>query len=103
MYNFVKKYDEDNELFSQNIHSCKYYEMDELKKVFLNNSANFSTFSHNIRSINGHWDDILDIIDSATPVKFSVVALQEIWNVPKILTIPGYCKSEFLTCDQMVP
>ena len=83
MYNFVKKYDEDNEFFSNNMLSCKYYEVEEMKKEFLNNSEKFSTYSQNIRSINGHWDDILDIINSAIPLKFSVLAFQEVWSVPK--------------------
>ena len=52
-YNFAKKYDEDNEIFSQNINSCKYYEMEEISKTFSNKSDNFSIYSHNIRSING--------------------------------------------------
>ena len=29
-YNFSKKYDEDNEIFSQNMNSCKYYEIEEI-------------------------------------------------------------------------
>ena len=91
-YNFAKKYDEDNEIFSQNMNSCKYYEMEEISKVFSNKSDNFSIYSHNIRSMNGHWDDILDIIYSATPVKFSILAFQEIWSVPKTFSIPGYSK-----------
>ena len=96
-YNFVTKYDEDNEIISQNMHySCKYYEIEDLKKYFSEESSKFSTYSHNIRSINGHWDDILDIINSANPIKFSVLAFQEVWSVPKTFSIPGYCKFEFL-------
>ena len=88
---------------SQNMHSCRYYEMEEITKTFSKQSNSFSTYFHNIRSINGHWDDILDIIESAAPVKFSVVALQEIWSVPKTFTIPGYCKFEFATRDKDGP
>ena len=64
---------------------------------------NFSTYSHNVRSLNGHWDDILDIIYSAKPLKFSVLAFQEIWSVPKTFSIPGYCKLEFSTRDKNGP
>ena len=32
-YNFISKYDEDNEVISQNMHSCKYYEMKEISKL----------------------------------------------------------------------
>ena len=57
-FNFITKYDEDNEIISQNMHSCKYYEMEDFNKIFSKESGKFSTYSHNIRSINGHWDDI---------------------------------------------
>ena len=39
-YNFITKYDEDNDFFSQNMHSCKYYEMEEFKKKFSKESSN---------------------------------------------------------------
>ena len=64
-----------------NFHSCEYYEIEEIKNKFSKYENGFSTYSHNIRSINGHWEDVLDIIDSAQPIKFSVIALQEIWSV----------------------
>ena len=32
-YNFISKYEEDNEVISQNMHSCKYYEMEEISKL----------------------------------------------------------------------
>ena len=102
-YNFITNYDEDNDVISQNMHSCKYFEMEEVAKIFSKQSNNFSTYSHNIRSINGHWDDILDIINSATPIKFSVLAFQEVWSVPKTFSIPGYCKFEFSTRDKNGP
>ena len=72
-YNFVKKYDEESDVFSHNSNSCKYFEMDQFKNNFSNMIDNFSTYSHNVRSLNGHWDDILDIIHSAKPLKFSVL------------------------------
>ena len=75
-YNFTKKYDEEGDIF--NSHSCKYFEIYEMKRNFLNMTNNFSTYSHNVRSLNGHWDNILDIIYSADPIKFSVLAFQEI-------------------------
>ena len=31
-FNFIRKYDEDNEIISQNMHSCKYYEMEDFNK-----------------------------------------------------------------------
>ena len=49
--------------------------------------------------INGHWDDIYDLIHSAQPIKFSVIAFQEIWSVQKSYKIPGYCKLEYKSRD----
>ena len=99
-YNFRNKYDDENEIFNQNAHSCDYFEIDEFKNKFKRNIDSFSTYSHNIRSINGHWEDLLDIISSAQPLKFSVIGLQEIWSVTKNYEIPGYGKLEFITRDK---
>ena len=102
-YNFKHKYDEENEIYTDNLHSCKYFEMPEIKNQFMRFKNGFSSYSHNIRSINGHWDDILDIISSAQPMKFSVLAFQEIWSVQKTYAIPGYGKFEFITRDKNGP
>ena len=93
-YNFKIKYDEDNEIFDDNIHTCEYFEMPELKNKFTKNIDSFSCYSHNIRSLNGHWDDILDIVNSAKPVTFLVLAFQEVWSVAKQYEISGYGKFE---------
>ena len=92
--------DEDEYIYTDNLHSCEYYEIPELKKKFLEYKECFSTYSHNIRSINGHWDDLLDIINSAKPFTFSVLALQEIWSVSKEYNIPGYGNFEYMTRDK---
>ena len=102
-YNFMSKYDEDSEVFGNNSHTCEYYEMDAIKDEFIEYKDGFSTYSHNIRSMNGHWDDFLDIIDSVQPINFSVLALQEIWSVQKTYSIPGYGKLEFNTRDKNGP
>ena len=102
-YNFKHKFDDENEVFNENGHNCKYYEMDEFKNKFVKNINCFSTYSHNIRSLNGHWNDLLDIIYSAQPNKFSVIALQEVWSVAKNYEIPGYGKFEFITRDKNGP
>ena len=101
-FNFINKFDEDNEVFADNFHSCEYYEIEDMKNNF-SKTDGFSTYSHNIRSINGHWEDVLDLIDSAQPIKFSVIALQEIWSVQKIYEIPGYGKFEYSTRDKNGP
>ena len=45
----------------------------------------------------------MDIVYSANPVKFSVLAFQEIWSVPKSFSIPGYGKLEYSTRDKNGP
>ena len=56
-YNFQSKYDEDQEIYDINAHSCKYYEISEFNTKFRNNTNSFSIYSHNVRSMNGHWDN----------------------------------------------
>ena len=99
-YNFRSKYDEDNEFFTDNTNSCKYYEVSELKNKFSQYKQGFSTYSHNLRSINGHWDDILDSINANQPIKFSILAFQELWSVQRAYEIPGYHKLEYNTRDK---
>ena len=102
-YNFKNKFDEENEVFAENLHSCNYFELDEMKSKFKNYSEGFSTYSHNIRSLNGHWDDVFDLLHSAQPIKFSVIAFQEIWSVQKSYKLPGYCKLEYISRDMNGP
>ena len=102
-HNFKNKYDEDKEIFDEQLHSCEYYQMDEFKGKNIKHINSFSTYSHNIRSLNGHWNDVLDIIYSAQPLKFSVLAFQEVWSVQKSYEIPGYGKFEFKTRDKNGP
>ena len=102
-YNFKNLFDEDKDIFDDNMHSCEYYEIDEFKNKFKNYNESFSTYSHNVRSINGHWNDILDLIYSVQPNKFSVLAFQEIWSVQQNYEIPGYGKLEFITRDKNGP
>ena len=98
-YNFKLKYDEDGNIFIDE-QNCKYFEIFELKNEFVQRKNSFSCYSHNIRSINGHWDDILEIIGSVKPIKFSVLAFQEIWSISRVYEIPGYCKLEYNTRDK---
>ena len=102
-YNFQNLYDEDRDVFDDGVYSCKYYEVSELKTTFIESKNNFSTYSHNIRSINGHWDNLLDILNSAQPIKFSVIALQELWSVQKNYSLDGYGKFEYITRDKNGP
>ena len=102
-YNFQSKYDEDKVIYDGNSHSCKYFEMSEFNTKFSSIKAKFSIYSHNVRSLNGHWDNFLDIINSAQPIKFSVIALQEIWSVQKHYALEGYGKFEYVTRDKNGP
>ena len=99
-FDFRSKYDEDNELYTNNIDLGRYYESSELKSAFEKFKQGFSIYSHNVRSINGHWDDILDSINENQPLKFSVLAFQEIWSVQRAYEIPGYHKLEYITRDK---
>ena len=101
-YNFRKQYDEDNDIYN-NLPSCEYYEMHEFKNNFVKSKNGFSLYSHNIRSINGHWNDILDTINSVQPFKFSILAFQELWSVQRNFEIPGYSKLEYNTRDKVGP
>ena len=102
-FNFRQKYEYENDIFNDDLPSCKYYEQTEFKDSFTQNKNSFSIYSHNIRSINGHWNDILDKINSTQPIKFSVLAFQELWSVNRVYEIPGYCKLEFSTRDKDGP
>ena len=102
-YNFQSKYDGDKVIYDGNSQSCNYFEMSEFNTKFSSIKAKFSIYSHNVRSLNGHWDNSLDIINSAQPIKFSVIALQEIWSVQKHYALEGYGKFEYVTQDKNGP
>ena len=75
-------------------HSCKYYEMEDFLHEFCHEPRKFSTLSFNIRSLPGSWVEFRDLIIEANKgnFKFSVVAVQEVWNVPPNVSydLPGY-------------
>ena len=64
-----------------------------MKNQFSNMNEEISTYSRNIRTINGHWM----IFASAQPIQFSV------WSVQKTYAIPGYGKFEFIARDKNGP
>lgn len=75
-------------------HNCSYYEQDEFNDKTKNISSSFSTYSHNVRSLTGKWNEFSELIISLNKdnFKFSIVAIQELWNVPPgtEYKIPGY-------------
>ena len=76
--NFKNVFDDNNDIYNGN-HYCEYVEIDQISS--LTNTDYFSSYSHNVRSLAGHFDDLLDLLDQAKPHKFSVVALQEVWSI----------------------
>ena len=57
------------------------------------------SYSHNVRSLAGHFYDLVDLLDQAKPHKFSVIALQEVWSISREYSIPTYHKLEYCTRD----
>ena len=74
--------------------TCKYYSIDEFQDKFKTNSNNFSVLSWNIRSLTGKLNEFHELITELNnqDFKFSVISIQETWNVPVNLNIdiPGY-------------
>ena len=62
--NFKKVFDDNNHIYNGD-HSCEYVEIDQIAK--LTSTDNFSMYSHNVRSLAGHFDDLLDLLDQAKP------------------------------------
>ena len=77
--------------------SCKYFEPEEVYKQF--DSDHFSIFSHNIRSLSGHFDSLKDSLYSMLPASFSVIALQEVWSIHKNYDLTGYNNIVYKTRD----
>ena len=98
--NFKKIFDDDNHIYNGD-HYCEYVEIDKIAE--LTTTDYFSSYSHNVRSLAGHYDDLLDILDQAKPHKFSVIALQEIWSISRGYSIPSYHKLEYCTRDMNRP
>ena len=75
-------------------HSCNYYEQSEFQDHFNNMDKQVSFLSQNIRSLPGKWTEFSQLISEVNngSFHFSVIALQEIWNVPKgtSYNLPGY-------------
>jgi hypothetical protein len=92
-------YDEEDEN-SINIlenHSCNYFTPEEVHTSF--KSGCFSLYSHNIRSLAGHFDDLRDNIYLMLPAQFTVIALQEIWSINRSFDLTGYSKLVYKTRD----
>ena len=98
--NFKKIFDDDNYVYNGE-HCCEYVEIEQIAE--LTSKEYFSSYSHNVRSLAGHFDGLIDVLDLAKPHKFSVIALQEIWSISREYSIPSYNKLEYRTRDMDKP
>ena len=96
-------YDDDSTPYHNIGHNCRYYEQDEFQNNFKDLSKQISFFSHNVRSLPGKWAEFNQLISeiNKNTFRFSVIALQEIWNVPKGMKydLPGYKPFHFTIRD----
>ena len=97
IYNLKARLDnsETNDGIYDNVeHSCIYYDPEDFRKEFCQDNRSFSTLSFNIRSLPNKWQEFQNTISSLNKndFKFSVIALQEVWNVPPGVAyeLPGY-------------
>ena len=76
--------DANDGLYNNDNHVCKYYEIEDFKNQFSQECHKFSTLSYNVRSITGKWNEFKNLIRDINynRFKFTVIAVQEIWNVP---------------------
>ena len=73
-YNFKSKVNEagDNDCMYSGIHhSCSYYDLDEFTNNFNRDNNKFSSFSLNVRSLPGKWDEFRNYIGSLSNNNFS--------------------------------
>ena len=94
--NFKHIFDDENDIYNGN-HYCEYVEINQIAN--LTKCDYFSSYSHNVRSLSGHFDGLIDLLDQAKPHKFSIIALQEVWSISKEYSIPSYHKLEYCTRD----
>ena len=87
-----------NMIYDSVVHSCEYYELEDFQSTFSKRNC-FSTLSLNIRSLPGKWNDFKEYVAllNKESFKFSVIALQEVWNVPPSInySLEGYKSFNF--------
>ena len=59
----------------------------------------FSIFSHNVRSLSGHFESLKDCLYSMLPASFSIIALQEVWSIHKHYDLTGFSNIIYKTRD----
>ena len=65
--NFKHIFDDDNDIYNDN-HYCEYVEINQISN--LTNTDYFSSYSHNVRSLAGHFDDLVDLLGQAKHILF---------------------------------
>ena len=111
IYDFKNQLDDgndniDNDSPYNNIgHNCQYYNQDEfVDKTKHLKGSKFSTFSYNIRSLPGKWSEFSQLVNTLNnnSFKFSVIAIQEVWNVAPGVSyeLSGYKKFEYSIRDK---
>ena len=87
-------FDENDNIESSVLKNCNYVDFDTFILENIDYKNKFSVYSNNIRSLPNKWNDFLQNIEdfSLKDFKFSVICLQEIWNIPPTFTpvLPGY-------------
>ena len=86
-----------NSINIQKNQSCQYFEPEDIHEIFNNNC--FSLYSHNVRSLSGHFDDLRDSLYLMLPASFTVIALQELWSIKKSYDLTGYSELVYRTRD----
>ena len=81
--------------------------MNNLKQKYrperIRQNKTFSTYSQNVRSLTGKWTEFSEQMISlnSNNFKFSIIAIQEVWNVPPGIEykLPGYKPLQFKIRD----
>ena len=89
--------EDDNSINILKDQSCHYFEPEEVHQKL--DAKSFSLYSHNIRSLSGHFNDLKDSLYSMLPATFSVIALQEVWSISKCYDLTGYSQIIYKTRD----
>ena len=105
-FDFKKQFDDPDAsvgLYKDDNHVCNYYEVNQFQSNFSQDANKFSTLSYNVRSLPGKWDEFKNFIHSVNhdKFKFSVISVQEIWNVPLGISydLEGYKPFEYRIRD----
>ena len=68
--NIINDDEENNTPYSNIGHFCEYFEEEDFTYKFKDISKQISTFSHNVRSLTGKWDDFSSLIANLNKNKF---------------------------------